>query len=536
MNIYDIFFLLGGLGLFLYGISLMNEGLSLIAGSNLKKLLEKLTHNKWLGALFGFLVTAIIQSSTATTVMVIGFVDSSLMTLSQATGVIMGANAGTTLTGILFTFNIQDIVPFIIFIGTIAMLFIKRKSFKHTGMILLGFGILFLGLNLMSSAMLPLQDSAFMSDLFIHTQMPLFGLLVGFIVTALIQSSTASIGILLAMVGAGIVTDLNQAIFILYGFNVGTVITVVIASIKANKISKQAAIVHVLFNVIGAMIFTVITIMPLGFVDFIQSTSSSITLQLVYAHIIFNISTMLILLPFSKYINLIAEKIIRKDSKDNNELKFKFIDRRLINTPSIEVEHVVKEIDRMFELVLDNFKLASKISYDDTKTGDKNFELLVQNEEIINYLNREINKYLLNLNTLKLEDRYVITVSICYKTINCLKRIQDLSKELVFSIKQYKNDEKYLGGAIVEIELIIDLVEKIIVKTYELFENNEYNNENCKKRINEIYNLNNKISNLTQTNKELLISGITYTEIFSNLRRISGHAACITKALEYRKD
>jgi phosphate:Na+ symporter len=467
--------------------------------------------------------------------MVIGFVDSSLMTLSQATGVIMGANVGTTLTGILFTFNIQDIVPFIIFIGTVATLFIKRKSFKHTGMVLLGFGILFLGLNLMSSAMLPLRESAFMGDLFVHTQIPIIGLLVGFVVTALIQSSTASIGILLAMVEAGIVTDLSQAIFILYGFNVGTVITVMVASIKANKISKQAAIVHVLFNVLGALIFTVITILPLGFVSFIQSTSNSITLQLVYAHIIFNVATMFILLPFSTYITKIAEKIITKDSKDSNELKFKFIDRRLISTPSIEVEHTVKEIGRMFELVLDNFKLAAKINYDDEKTTDKNFELLVQNEETIHYLHREINKYLLSFNTLKLEDNYVITVSICYKINNCLKRIQDLSKDLVFSIKQYKNDEKHVSG-IAEIEPIIGLVEKIMVKTYELFENNQLDREQNKKRINEIHVLNKEISNLTQTNKELLIGGITYTRIFYNLERISARAVCIAKALEHRKD
>jgi len=534
MTIYDIFFLLGGLGLFLYGMALMSEGLSLIAGSKLKKILEKLTSNKWFGAILGFVVTALIQSSTATTVMVIGFVDSSLMTLSQATGVIMGANAGTTLTGILFTFNIQNIAPFVIFLGTVAFLFIKRKSFKHTGMILLGFGILFLGLNLMSTAMLPLRESAFMGDLFIHTQLPIIGLLVGFVVTALIQSSTASVGILLAMVAAGIVTDLNQAIFILYGFNVGTVITALIASIKANKIAKQTAIVHVLFNVMGALIFTVITILPLGFVSFIQSMSDSIALQLVYAHIIFNVGTMLILLPFSKYIIQMAEKIIKKGSEDNNELKFKFIDRRLINTPAIEVEHTVKEIDRMFELVLDNFKLSTKINHKDSKTIDKNFEQLLKNEKTVNYLNKEINKYLINLNTLKLKDQHVITVGICYKTIKALNRIENLSKDIAITIKQYKTDEKYFDEGIVEIEPIIRLVEKILGGTYELFEDNEYG-EN-KKRISNIEDLNNKIANLTQTDKDLLRANFYYIRILNNLRRISTHAVCIAKALEYKED
>ena len=530
MTIYDIFFLLGGLGLFLYGISLMSEGLSLVAGSKLKKLLEKLTKNKWIGALLGFIVTAVIQSSTATTVMVIGFIDSSLMTLRQATGVIMGANAGTTLTGILFTFNIQNIVPFIIFIGTVAMLFIERKRFKHTGMILLGFGLLFLGLSLMTSAMMPLRESEIMGELFLHTQVPIIGILVGFIVTALIQSSTASIGILLAMVQAGIVTDLHQAIFILYGFNIGTVLTVMIASIKANKVSKQAATVHVLFNVIGALIFTVITILPIGFVAFIQSLDSSITLQLVYAHIIFNVSTMIILLPFSTYINRMAEMLFTKDIEDDNELKFKFIDRRLIKTPAIEVERAVKEISRMFDLVLDNFQISTKIKSEDEKS--ENLETLAKNEEIINFLNKEINKYLSNLDTVKLEDKYVITISICYKTSNYLKQIQDLSYELILSLKQFKSDEKHIDD-FKEIERIIAMVGKTLEKTYELFENDW---EDEKKRIKEISNLNKEISDLTQTNKKLLKGGIAYTKIFNNLGLISSHATCIAKALEFRKD
>jgi phosphate:Na+ symporter len=313
------------------------------------------------------------------------------------------------------------------------------------------------------------------------------------------------------------------------------VITVVIASVKANKISKQAATVHVLFNVLGALIFTIITILPLGFVTFIQGLSGSITLQLVYAHIIFNVSTMIILLPFSTYISRIAEKIITKDSEDINELRFKFIDRRLISTPAIEVEHTVKEIDRMFSLVLDNFKLSTKVNFEDKKAYKKNLESIEENEETINFLNKEIKKYLLNFDTVKLEDKYVILVSICYKTNSCLKRIQDLSKQLIFSIEQYKNPEKYLGDT-AEIERLIAMVETILEKTFELFENNEYDGEDCLEKIKEICNLNKEISDLTKTNKELLKGGIAYTKIFNNLRIISANASCIAKALKYRKD
>ena len=536
MTIHDIFFLLGGLGLFLYGISLMSEGLSLVAGPRLKSLLEKLTTNKWIGALLGFGVTAIIQSSTATTVMVIGFIDSALMTLGQATGVIMGANAGTTLTGILFTFNIQDYVPFIIFLGTMAMLFLNRKTFRHTGMALLGFGILFLGLQLMSTAMQPLRQSDFIKTLFVYTQMPVVGLLVGFFVTALIQSSTASIAILLSMVAAGVVTDLYQAIFILYGFNVGTVVTVLIASIKANKASRQAAVVHVLFNVIGALIFTILTMLPFGLVGFVQRLSGSITMQLVYAHIIFNVATMLLLLPFSEYIVALAKSIITKGSDDYNELRLKYIDRRLINTPALEVGRVTKEINRMFNLVDENFKLSTELKYKNDDDAEEDGLLFDQNRRIINYLHKEIKKYLETLDTIELDDSEAMTVSICYKTINYLKRIQVLSREMAFAIQQCREEEHCDAEGLLAMKPIIKKVRKILVKTHILFKDNQFDDKESAERIREIVELHEKVHEMTQPDPEVLAGGIAYTKVLSNLGRISSNAAYIAKSLEFRSE
>jgi len=536
MTIHDIFFLLGGLGLFLYGISLMSEGLSLVAGPRLKSLLEKLTHNKWMGALLGFVVTAIIQSSTATTVMVIGFIDSALMTLSQATGVIMGANAGTTLTGILFTFNIQDYVPFIIFLGTMAMLFLNRKSFRHTGMALLGFGILFLGLQLMSTAMQPLRQSESIKNLFVYTQMPVIGLLVGFLVTALIQSSTASIAILLSMVAAGVVTDLYQAIFILYGFNVGTVVTVLIASIKANKASRQAAVVHVLFNVIGALIFTVLTMLPFGLVGLIQRLASSITMQLVYAHIIFNVATMLLLLPFSEYIVALAKRIITKGSDDYNELRLKYIDKRLITTPALEVGRVTKEINRMFNLVDENFKLSTELTHTSDEDTEEDSALFEQNRKIINYLHKEIRKYLENLDTLELDDAEATTVSICYKTINYLRRIQVLSREIATAIAQCHEEENCDAEGFVAMKPIIKRVRKILVNTHILFKDNQIDHKESTEKIAEIVALHEKVSEMTQPDPEVLAGGIAYTKVLSNLGRISSNATYIAKSLEFREE
>lgn len=535
MTIYDIFFLLGGLGLFLYGMSLMSDGLSLIAGSQLKKILQRLTSNKWLGAFFGFIITAIIQSSTATTVMVLGFIDSSLINLSQAAGIIMGTNAGTTLTGILFTFNIQDIVPFVIFIGTIATLFVNRKSFNHMGMILLGFGLLFLGLNLMSISMVPLRDSPFMAELFTHTQMPLIGLLVGFVVTALIQSSTASVGILLTMVTAGIVVDLHQAIFILYGFNAGSVLTTLVASIRGNKSAKQAALVNMWFNFIGALLFTILTVLPLGLVDFIQRTSDSTALQLVYAHIIFNFATLFILLPLSKYIIKLAEKNTKNIKDDNSKLKLKFIDRRLFDVPEIEVKYIIKEIQRTFELVHEDFEQVAIHKVLEKRKEDLK---LLPNEELVDYLIEEINQTLANINTIHLKDEDVITVAICYKIINYLSQIEEYIKDTKQTLQLYEILEIKEGkeqnelAILIVMESIVPLIDRMLFQIYVFFKDSKYQED--RRIINEVESLNKEIINFTKINNDLLKADFKDIRILNNLRKISDDAIRIAEVLDYK--
>ena len=532
MTIYDIFFLLGGLGLFLYGMSLMSDGLNLIAGSQMKKILQRLTRNKWISAFLGFSITAVIQSSTATTVMVLGFIDSSLMNLSQAAGIIMGANAGTTLTGILFTFNIQDIVPFVIFIGTIATLFMKRKAFNHMGMILLGFGLLFLGLNLMSASMVPLREAPLMAGLFTHTQMPLVGLLVGFAVTALIQSSTASVGILLTMVAAGIVIDLHQAIFILYGFNVGTVVTTLLASLRGNKTAKQAAMVHVWFNVIGAFIFTVLTILPFGFVNLIQNTSENIALQLVYAHIVFNVATLFILLPLSRFIIQLAEKSVRKTADDIMQLKLKFIDRRLLHTPEIEVEHILKEVQRTFELVQEDFVVVTNV-----QSREKD-DAVLPHEDLVNYLIKEINRALVNLNTVELKDKYAISVGMAYKIINYLSQIESYIKDIALTLKRYDYSEEEVDKEKNELaiklvmESIVPQIERMLDQVFTFFKDKKYQEEKC--ILQEVKRLEQDIINLTQINRDLLRSDFNDIRILNNLRKISTDIIHIAEVLDYK--
>ncbi|MCL2818689.1 MAG: Na/Pi symporter, partial [Actinomycetia bacterium] len=298
VTIFHIFELLGGLALFLYGMNRMSVGLKKVAGKKLKGLVKRFTTNRWIGAGMGALVTALIQSSTATIVMAVGFVNAGLMTLFGATAIIIGANVGTTISSMLLTFNIKPYAPLLIFIGAMLVLFIRQKKLKNTGLVFLGFGLLFLGLTLMSDSMSPLKDVPFMAELFEHTRNPFIGILVGFTVTAIIQSSTATIGIILSMIAAGVITDLNQAIFILYGLNLGGTITPFIASIGTNKPAKRTAVANLLFNLLGVMIFIILGFFHFDLAALVKQISDQVEQQLVFAHIIFNVVITIALLPF----------------------------------------------------------------------------------------------------------------------------------------------------------------------------------------------------------------------------------------------
>ena len=531
MNVNDIFLLLGGLGLFLYGINLMSEGLKLIAGNRLKRIVENLTTNKWLGAFIGLSVTAIIQSSTATTVMVVGFVNASLMNIYQAAGVIIGANVGTTFTGLLFVLNLNDIAPFVIFLGAFAALFMKRKEFKHTGMILLGFGILFLGLNLMSTSVVPLRDSVFILSLFEYTRNPIVGLLVGFAVVAIIQSSTASLGILLIMMTSGIVTDLDQAIFILYGLNLGGVVTAVIASLGSSKAAKQAAAVNVIFNAIGAIIFTIITILPFGLTDFIRSLTDTLELQLVYAHIIYNVANTIFLLPFSVYIVKAAKRIVPDDPNDINEFKFKYIDNRLQGTPSLAVEQTVKEVTRMANIAYSNYIYSVAVACENPKSITANKSTVEHNEEVINYLKQEINKYLMKLNTTDLSDQDIKTINSCYKIVGYLERIGDLSLSSFIALEQYtKNKDNYTSETRRQLKKVANLCKESLTVTINLLESEKYSEV----KANHVKELKEQINYLNKTD-QYLINDLLIIRVLNNIARISGHSLNITRNLKFKE-
>ncbi|MBQ8167604.1 MAG: Na/Pi cotransporter family protein [Lachnospiraceae bacterium] len=307
--------LLGGLALFLYGMQMMSAGLEAAAGSKMKEILEKLTSNRIKGVLVGAIITAVIQSSSATTVMVVGFVNSGMMTLRQAVWIIMGANIGTTITGQLIALDVGAIAPLIAFAGVAIIMFAKKEKIHHIASILAGLGILFIGMDMMGSAMDPLRDNERFVSIMTEFENPLLGILAGMIFTAIIKSSSASVGILQTLAGSGII-GLDSACFVLFGQNIGTCITAFLASLGTNQNAKRTTIVHITFNVIGTVLFTVLCIAaPL--VDVIEGfTPDNAPAQIANLHTMFNVVTSLLLLPFGQYLASFAELVL-KDKTQN---------------------------------------------------------------------------------------------------------------------------------------------------------------------------------------------------------------------------
>ena len=309
MGTAGILSLLGGLALFLYGMQMMSGGLEEAAGDKMKKILEKLTSNRFLGVLVGAVITAVIQSSSATTVMTVGFANSGMMTLSQAVWIIMGANIGTTITGQLIALDVGMLAPLFAFIGVALIVFLKAPKVHSFGKILAGLGILFIGMNMMSSSMVPLRESQEFISLMTKFSNPILGILAGALFTAIIQSSSASVGILQALAVAGVI-DFKAAVFVLFGQNIGTCITAVLASIGTNRAAKKTTIIHLLFNLIGTAIFTILCIFA-PVTDWVAMLApDNVTQQIANMHTIFNIVTTLLLLPVGQYLARIADKIL----------------------------------------------------------------------------------------------------------------------------------------------------------------------------------------------------------------------------------
>lgn len=423
----------GGLGMFIYGMQIMAQGLENAAGSKMKTLLEALTKNKFLGVILGAVITAVIQSSSATTVMVVGFVNAGIMNLTQAMGVIMGANVGTTVTGWLVSsvewakfLSPSTLAPIAVMLGVIIMLTGKRRSTKDISSIIIGFGLLFVGITTMSSAVEPLKDVEEFCNLFVSLgHNPLLGIVAGAVVTAIIQSSSASVGILQSLAASGLI-PFSAAIYIIMGQNIGTCVTAILSSMGAKKNAKTAALMHLLFNIIGTVIFSVITIVYLQISDPVWEHMVISQTQISLVHTLFNIVTTIILFPASNLIIKLAKIIGRVEDDEQDEAQV-LLDDRMLGTPGIALQSTISEIVRMGHVVSGSLETAKRVLFNHS---EEDIAFLKAEENKVDQLSAGITAYAIKLSALQISEREHQMVSHWLQVVSDMERISDYCENI----------------------------------------------------------------------------------------------------------
>ena len=529
MDLSLILKLLGGLALFLYGMQMMSDGLEKAAGDRLKTILEKLTSNRILGVIVGAVITAIIQSSSATTVMVVGFVNARLMSLQQAVWIIMGANIGTTITGQLVALNVSEIAPLIAFAGVVLIVFLKNPKLHYFGSIIAGLGILFIGMDMMSSSMSPLRESEAFISLLTNFSNPAIGILVGALFTALIQSSSASLGILQALARSGLI-GLDGAVFVLFGQNIGTCITAILASFGTSREAKQTTIIHLSFNIIGTIIFTTVCLLtPLTTIVAGWSPDNAAQ-QIANMHTLFNVVTTLLLLPFGTYLAAFAQHVLPSEKLSVDSEGLIYLQplpksNKLIGQSAINVQQVNDEVMRMMKLAYTNVSDAfdQLINYKEDRSKS-----IQKREAAVNFLNSAISKYItdafaygnLNQETTKALTAY-------YTMLVDIERISDyainMDRQALIIAKETTNEAE---------KTILRKMKKRTFKMhdfiFDLNKANSYNNqidENTQEwRTAQIQGLKDK-----SISSEL---GIAFSRILTDYDRINDHAVNLAEEID----
>ena len=525
--------IMGGLGLFLYGMNLMGDGLQKSAGSKLKRIIELLTSNVIMGVLVGMVVTLVIQSSIATTVMVVGFVNAGIMSLPQAIGVIMGANIGTTITAQLVSLDVDFLAPVALGIGIVIYMFSNKPKHKNIAEILIGFGILFTGMDFMKEAVKPLAGYQGFTDMLLSFgHHPILGVLMGFAITAIVQSSSASMGMLIALASQGLI-PITAALPILYGENIGTCVTSLISSIGASRNARRAAIMHLTFNVLGSMIFMFILSKPIvAIVTAIDPTDAA--RQIANAHTLFNILNVIVLLPFNKLIVKLALKLVpeTKGEQDDDDKVVKYIDDRMIETPSIALANIIKETLRMGEKSKESLNAAMDGIVDKSK---EKIELSFKREKLINELQKSILNYLLKLSKASLNEDSRETVDALFNTVNDIERIGDHAENIAELAKDIVDLE--ISFSDVGIGELKDMYNKVVsTYTYALEAMRTSNVELACKVIKmeeqvDMMEKSCRANHMNRLNSSScsIESGVIYLDIISNLERVSDHAVNIAQ-------
>ncbi len=539
MSSNNIMGLLGGLALFLYGMQMMSTGLEAAAGNKMKTILEKLTANRFVGVLVGALITAIIQSSSATTVMVVGFVNSGMMTLSQAVWIIMGANIGTTITGQLIALDVGELAPLMAFVGVAAVVFLKNDKIKHIGEIFAGLGVLFIGMDMMGSAMKPLAQMEGFVSLLTKFENPVLGILAGTVFTALIQSSSASVGILQALAGSGAI-GLKSAAFVLFGQNIGTCITALLASVGTSVNAKRTTVIHIMFNVFGTCVFTVLCLVtPL--VAFMEGlTPGNAPAQIANLHTTFNIVTTLLLIPVGGYLTKLAILILKEKEEMGEDIRrvlylldIKHFNADKLGAAFVCTEGIKKENLRMLDMAKENVHQAFSVF---AKRDDKLFEELEEREGYVDFLNKEISKYITSVVTHE-------NTKVGAKIFNCLYTITSNIERIgdhAINIAEYSNMiqekqivfSKFAQAEIKEMQQICDQMFEVLLDR----------KEDVIKWHERMAAMEQKIDDLTEQYRnnmyERIQSGvcsdegsILFSEMLTDFERIGDHALNISNQM-----
>lgn len=538
MTVANIVELLGGLGAFLFGMKYMGDGLELAAGSKMKDLLEKLTRNKFLGFLMGMLVTVVIQSSSATTVMVMGFINAGIMDLAQATGVIFGANIGTTITSILIALDVSAIAPFCICVGAFMMLYTKKANLKHIGQVILGFGLLFQGLHTMSAAMKPLGQVVWFQDFIMNARNPVLGILVGALICAVIQSSSAAVGILQALALQGLM-PLHFASYLICGINIGSAMPTILASMSARNNAKRAAMIYLIYNVVGCVIMTLVT-MLLPYTQLIERLVPDPMFQVSVVHILFKVVSAAILLPCTNLVVKLTYKLIPKQ-KHEDAARLEFIDVNLVGNPSVSLLQIRSEVDRMAKLVEENLSMAMEGIL---AGGPRHAETIVENEGVIDYLTDAISDYLVKFNVQELSDTDANYVRRVFQVLTDMERIGDYAEHLLhISERCTEKNLAYSEAARDEVQGLYRNVQELYSAAVARFHSQDLGID-ALKHLARLERENRKMAKQSQQNHMDRLragecsaeAGIMFGEVLTSLNRVSGHSINIAEAAVAQRD
>ena len=540
MSLSIILSMAGGLGLFLYGMRIMSDSIEKVAGARLRGILERLTTNRFTGMLVGVLFTAVIQSSSACTVMVVSFVNSGLMTLTQAAGVIFGSNIGTTVTALLVSFKLEKAAPVILLAGVLILMFVKRQKINRWGEVIAGFGVLFMGLSAMSGAMSGMKDSPMVLHMFASLQSPILAVLLGTILTAVIQSSSVTVSIMVLLANQGLMS-MDISLFIILGCNIGACTSAVLASLNGKKDAKRAAAIHLAFNVIGMAIFYVV--FSLGtdsVVEILTIMAGGDPGRMVaYAHILIKVIQVIIMMPFVKQIVKLTYLLVPGDDEKigyRDSYQLKYIGEKVVLNPATAVVEVIKELDRMGSLADENLNRAMNalITLDQEEIAE-----VYEVEKNIDFLSHAITNYLVKINqtTLPIED--LKSIGALFHVVNDIERIGDHAENIADAAAQReKTGVSFSKTAQRELGEMMDMVNTILRFSFEMFVKSTEEHVEDIRHLEEA--IDEKEKELQQKHIERLSSnectpeaGALFSDIVSGLERVADHATNIAFANSY---